>query len=260
MSYFHWNSEREMIHLFGFFGLRWYTLFFLCGFLTAYFLLKKLLHAEGKDNSYVDSLLNYMIFGTLIGARLGHCLFYDPSFYMEHPLQVLAIWEGGLASHGGYLGILVALIIFCRQNKLSFLWLTDRVCIFSVMAGGFIRLGNLFNSEIVGHATSVPWAIVFDKVDQIPRHPAQIYESIGYFSIAGILYAIYRWGYHCRPPHGYILGFGLILSFTFRFFIEFLKENQSAFENQMDLNMGQILSIPFVITGIIILAWTERTE
>lgn len=253
MNYFHWNTDREIVHLFGLLSLRWYSLLFLFGFVLSYFLLKKLLQTEGKDTSYLESLLNYAVAGTLIGARLGHCLFYDPSFYFEHPLQILAIWEGGLASHGGYLGLIVAVVFFCRKNKISFFWLFDRVGIFALMTGGFIRLGNLFNSEMVGHVTNKPWGIIFDKVDQLPRHPTQLYESIGYFTIAGILYAIYRWGYQRHPPGGRILGWGLFISFAFRFFIEFLKENQSLFESNMPINMGQILSIPFVLIGILLI-------
>jgi len=192
-----------------------------------------------------------MIFGTVIGARLGHCLFYNPSYYLSNPIEIFKVWEGGLASHGAAIGILIAVYLFSKKKKnYSFLWIIDRIVIVVALAGTFIRLGNLFNSEIIGKPTDVSWAFIFTAVDDLPRHPTQLYESISYLIIFLILLFIYYKGLE-KDRGGFLFGLFLVLIFTFRFFVEFLKENQSAFERGMILDMGQILSIPFVIAGII---------
>jgi len=192
-----------------------------------------------------------MIFGTVIGARLGHCLFYNPVYYLSNPIEIFKVWEGGLASHGAAIGILVAVYLFSKKKKkYPFLWIIDRIVIVVALAGTFIRLGNLFNSEIIGKPTDVSWAFIFTAIDDLPRHPTQLYESIAYLIIFLILLFIYYKGFE-KNRSGLLFGLFLVLVFTFRFFVEFLKENQSGFEAGMTLNMGQLLSIPFVLIGII---------
>lgn len=245
----HWNVSPEIFSV-GPITLRWYGLMFLAGFSIGYMLMKKVCHWEGKPIEKLDSLLVHLVLGTTIGARLGHCLFYDPGYYLSNPLEILKIWEGGLASHGGGIGVMIALWLFVRKNpEFSLMWLFDRIAIFTVMTGGFIRLGNLFNSEILGKPTGGDWGFVFTRIDQIPRHPAQLYESICYFLIFAFVYRVYL-SFKSKTPPGLLLGMVFAGIFTARFFIEFVKENQSAFENQMTLNMGQLLSVPFVAVGI----------
>ena len=250
MDYIVWDVDRIILQIYGPLAIRWYSLFFLTGFLLGLWAFSSMAKNEGKDpDKYSDSLLFYLIMGTIIGARLGHCLFYQPQYFLSHPLEILKIWEGGLASHGGYLGIIIAVYLFTRKYKeLTFFWVMDRVAILAVMAGGFIRLGNLFNSEIYGKVTNVPWAFIFKKADPFPRHPTQIYESLCFFLASLIAYLFYR--YHKRKPlDGRIFGLCMILGFALRSFVEIFKENQVAFENNMTFNMGQLLSIPFVIIG-----------
>lgn len=250
MDYIVWDINRVILEIYGPLAIRWYSLFFLTGFLIGMWAFTSMARNEGKDpDRYMDTLLFYLILGTIIGARLGHCLFYQTHYYLSNPLKILQIWEGGLASHGGYLGIIIAVYLFTRRFKeLTFFWVMDRVAILAVMTGGFIRLGNLFNSEIYGKITDVPWAFIFKKVDSFPRHPTQIYESLSFFLAALIAYGFYR--YHKRKPlDGRIFGLCMLLGFAFRSFIEIFKENQEAFEDGMLLNMGQLLSVPFVLIG-----------
>jgi len=259
-AYFIWNANKELLHIAGPIGLRWYSLLFVGGFLLGAHFLGLMLRSEGKPDYYRDSLTMNMVLGTIIGARLGHCLFYAPEYYLSHPLEIFQVWEGGLASHGGYLGIWISVWLFTRQHReIPFLWLADRLSILSIMVGGFIRLGNFFNSEIVGKVTDVPWAVIFQQVDDLPRHPTQLYEACGYFTISAILYGIYRMA-HRSPLSGRILGFALILGFGFRFFIERFKENQETFENAMVLNMGQLLSLPCILLGIYFAVGLQRPK
>jgi phosphatidylglycerol:prolipoprotein diacylglycerol transferase len=251
-SYFVWDMNKEIWHIAGAIGLRWYSLMFVGGFLLGTYMFGSFLRKEGKRDDYRDSLLMHLVLGTIIGARLGHCLFYAPGYYLSNPLEICKVWEGGLASHGGYIGIIIAIWLFARKHKeISFLWLLDRLCILSIMVGGLIRIGNFFNSEIVGKVAQVPWAIVFKQVDPLPRHPTQLYEALGYFVISGILYGLYRLA-HRNPVEGRIFGISLIIGMSFRLFIETFKENQEIFENGMVLNMGQLLSIPFILVGVVL--------
>jgi len=253
----HWNVSPEIFSA-GPITLRWYGLMFLAGFSIGYMLMKKVCEWEGKPVEKLDSLLVHLVLGTTIGARLGHCLFYDPGYYLTHPLEILKVWEGGLASHGGGIGVMIAIWLFVRKNpEFSMMWLFDRIAIFTVMTGGFIRLGNLFNSEILGRPTGGDWGVVFQKVDQFPRHPAQVYESICYFLIFAVAYRLYLKTKE-RTPSGLLLGAVFTGIFICRFFIEFIKENQSDFENQMTLNMGQILSLPFIAIGIYLMVRALR--
>ncbi|MGM0613342.1 MAG: prolipoprotein diacylglyceryl transferase [Bacteroidota bacterium] len=254
-SYINWNIDPSLIN-WGGFEIRYYGVLFATGFLLGYFLMQKIFKKEGIPEKELDLLTTVVVIGTIVGARLGHVFFYEPAFYLEHPGEILKIWQGGLASHGGALGILLALIYYTkRSKKKSYLWILDRLVIATALAGGFIRLGNLMNSEIIGIQTSVPWAFIFERIDSIPRHPAQLYEAIGYFIIAAVLYMVYR-KYGAKTPRGRIFSWFFILIFAFRFFVEFLKADQVAKEATMTLNIGQILSIPFVLTGIVLLIYS----
>jgi prolipoprotein diacylglyceryl transferase len=229
--------------------LRWYGLMFLIGFLLGYQGMRKICTWEKKPLEKLDSLLTHIFLGTLIGARLGHCLFYEPGYYLSHPIDIFKIWEGGLASHGGGLGVLFAIWLFSRKNtEFPLMWVFDRVAIFVVLTGGFIRIGNLMNSEIIGRPTDVSWAFVFERVDKLPRHPTQIYESLCYFLIASLGWLTYK-KYKAKLASGRVFGMTIALIFTARFIIEFFKENQEPFEAGLPVNMGQILSLPFILTG-----------
>lgn len=247
-----WNASPEIVNIGGF-SLRYYSLMFIIGFVSMQKYLERLFAKYGQDPQRVSSLITHIMIYMLIGSRLAHCYFYDPQYYLTRPLEVLKIWEGGLASHGGYLGVILAVVIFLRKNKdLSFLWIMDLVAGPSLFVGGLIRIGNLFNSEIIGIPTNVPWAFIFEKVDPIPRHPAMIYESIGYFTIAAILMFMAEKKF-LQWKRGLILSYAIIISFTFRFFIEFLKDEQSTLTQNMFINMGQILSIAFVFFGLFLM-------
>lgn len=257
-DYFIWDVNREIIHLYGPLGIRWYSIFIMLGFVIGYQIFTHMLKLENRPLSIRDSLLYHIVLGTIIGARLGHCLFYAPDHYLNNPLEIIKIWEGGLASHGGFLGVIISLYIFSLKNKdFSFLWLCDRITVCSIFAGGFIRIGNFFNSEIIGRVTDVPWAMIFAKVDSLPRHPSQIYESLGYLSISGILYLIYKKSDY-KPLEGRILGFGFVIAFIFRIAIEQFKENQVTFESSLPMNLGQLLSIPFIILGVLLVAGLQK--
>jgi prolipoprotein diacylglyceryl transferase len=226
---------------------------FMLAFLSGYFIIQWIYKNESKNINRVDQLFVFIFFSTIIGARIGHCFFYDPGYYFSHPLEVLMIWKGGLASHGVAIGILLGLFLYARKNPdLKYLWVVDRVAIVVALAAFFIRLGNLFNSEIIGIPTDVPWAFVFSRVDMLPRHPTQLYEAIAYLIIFSVLLFIYK-KKSGKIPGGFLFGFFLLGLFGFRFFIEFYKENQSAFEEGMILNMGQILSIPLILIGIFLI-------
>ncbi len=237
---------------------RWYGLLFAGSFIVGYLLMEKFLKWEKKDLKFLESLTIYMVVGTVIGARLGHCLFYEPAFYLSHPLEILMIWKGGLASHGAAIGILIALWFAVKKYKnISYIWLLDRIVIVVALAGSFIRLGNFFNSEIYGVQTSMPWAVVFQSVDNVPRHPVQLYEAICYLAIFFFLFFYYKKRKENTRP-GFIFGMFLILVFTARFIIEFWKEHQAAFTLPLGLDMGLVLSIPFIIAGLIIVIWSYR--
>lgn len=259
MNYINWNVDSDLFvipvlnH-----PIKWYGVFWIMGLASSYFVLSKIFSREGKSNDLLDELTIYIVAGTVIGARLGHVIFYDLDYYLSHPLQIFAIWEGGLASHGGGLGIFLAMLLFSRRKKLAFLWLADKIALVVPLTGAFIRLGNLMNSEMIGTVTDLPWAFVFAKMDNMPRHPAQLYEAIFCFALFGLLLSL-----HKRPlftkTNGNLLAVLLIILFTFRFIDEFFKISQSSFEDSMAINMGQILSIPFIVAGLIIL-WINKRK
>lgn len=261
LSFITWGPEPEIFKI-GSFGVRWYSLCWLLAFVVSYFLMLKIFKREGKSQELLDKLTIYIFIGTLVGARLGHCFFYDWAYYKEHFLEIFipfqkinGSWEltgfTGLASHGGAIGILIALWLFSRNTKTNFMWITDRLILVVPIAGAFIRLGNFFNSEMIGNPSNLPWAVIFTHEDQIPRHPAQMYEAIAYVIIFIILWAMYQKNKDPKP--GKLFGIFLILLFGARFIIEYVKIDQVAFEAGMLLNMGQILSIPFILLGIFLL-------
>jgi phosphatidylglycerol---prolipoprotein diacylglyceryl transferase len=252
VSYIYWNVRPELIRL-GPLTVRWYGLFFALLFWLGYLIVRWEFRVENKNDQDLDRLLIYIVIGTVVGARLGHCLLYDPAYYLKHPLEILAIWKGGLASHGGAVGVLTALYFYARRRPdQPYLWLLDRIVVPTALGGCLIRVGNLFNSEILGRPTRVPWAFVFERVDLVPRHPVQLYESAAYLLIFVVLLLLYN-RLRSNTPRGLLLGLFLLSVFTFRFFIEFLKERQAAYAGNLPLSVGQCLSIPFVVVGAILL-------
>jgi prolipoprotein diacylglyceryl transferase len=245
-----WDVNPEIFRI-GSFAVRWYGLLFASSFLFGYVIMDRIFRNENLGQSVLDSLTVYMAVGVIVGARLGHCLFYEPGYYLSHPVEILKIWQGGLASHGAAIGILIALWLFVRKEKKDFTWIIDRIAIVVALSGFLIRMGNLMNSEIYGVETTAPWGFVFLRNGETaPKHPTQIYEGLAYLFIFFLLFGIY-WKKKGEHIQGMLISLILILIFTARFFIEFLKEDQVAFESGMTLNMGQILSIPFLIAGFV---------
>lgn len=256
IAYVYWDVNPDLVHL-GALTIRWYGLFFAILFILGWLIARWQFRVEHKDESSLDKLLVYMVVGTIVGARLGQCIFYDPAYYFHHPLEIPQVWKGGLASHGGAIGILIALYLYSRRRPdQPYLWLLDRIVVPTALGGAIIRIGNLFNSEILGTPTRVPWAFVFERVDSVPRHPVQLYESIFYALVFVVLLRIYN-RLRAQTPRGLLLGLFLVSVFTFRFFIEFLKAHQAAYGHHFPLKVGQWLSVPFVIFGAVLL-WRAR--
>jgi len=248
LAYIIWDVDPDLIRTP--ITVRWYGVLFAGGFFIGYQLLKRIFRQESIPESWLDKVFVYVLVGTVLGARLGHVFFYDWSYYSQYPEEMLSIWQGGLASHGAAVGIIIALWIYSRRvTKKSILWILDRVAIPVALAGVFIRTGNLMNHEIIGLPADVPWAFVFTRVDQIPRHPAQLYEAIIYLISFGLLIWFY-WKTKMKEKPGALFGVFLICIFLTRVFIEFFKENQVAFEDSLSLNMGQMLSVPFALIGL----------
>lgn len=263
LNYILWNPDVEAFHLFGF-SVRWYSLCWLIGLVLAYFIVQRLYKQQKIKDELFDPLFLYCFFGILLGARLGHCLFYQPEYYLtswQHFIEMIVpihflpaggwkfVGYEGLASHGGTIGLIVALYLYYRRTRLNLWQVLDNIAIATPITACFIRLGNLMNSEIIGKATDVPWAFIFERVDKMPRHPGQLYEAIAYF----VFFFVGLWLYRKHPQRvgtGFFFGLCLTLIFTFRFFIEYTKDIQVDFESGMPLNMGQILSLPFIAIGI----------
>ena len=267
--YINWNPSLTTI-----FGMRWYGLCWLLGLLGAYLIVKRLYKQQGIKAELFEPLFFYCFFGILIGARLGHCLFYQPDYYLtsfshfvEMILPIHFLPDGGwkftgyegLASHGGTLGLMIALWIYVRKTKVGIWTVLDNVAIATPIAAFFIRIGNLMNSEIIGKVTDVPWAFVFERVDMMPRHPGQLYEAIAYAILLFIGFVVYK-KYPQRVGTGFYFGLCLTYIFTARFFIEYTKEIQEEFEASLPLDMGQLLSIPFVIIGIVCMLRYKRNQ
>ena len=264
-----WTVDPVIVELFGF-ELRYYGILFVIGLISSMWFLSKLFEFEEISKEHLDALALYAFLGIVAGARLGHCLFYDPSYYLSHPLEMLlpVQWNSdgvqftgylGLASHGGVIGLIIAIYLYAKNKGIEFLQILDLVAVVAPLAGCFIRLGNLMNHEIIGKPSDLPWSFAFEEVDSIPRHPAQLYEAICYLIIFIVLWNMFRRGFFQRP-HGRYLGTCLIMVFTARFAIEFLKERQVSFEDSMFLDMGQLLSIPFVVLGCFLLFRSTQRE
>ena len=258
-----WNPDPELFNLFGSFPIRYYGLLWVIGIILACIIVQRQYRDRKISEDKFTPLFFYCVIGITLGARLGHCIFYDWSYYQNHLIEmILPIkqfpnegwkWIGyrGLASHGGTLGLIIALWLYCRKTKMHYMDVLDMITVATPICACFIRLANFINSEIIGKPTDMPWAFVFEQIDMLPRHPAQLYEAIAYFIFfLGMIY-LYKKSDHGQKLHrGFFFGLCLTEIFVFRFFVEFLKENQVDFENTMTLNMGQWLSIPFVIIGI----------
>lgn len=259
IQFINWNHDGSIIDL-GFYDLRWYSLLFAMGFVLSFILIKRQFKIEQVSEEKLDILFIYIVVATVLGARLGHCLFYEFDYYSRHPIEILLPFRffpefeltgfRGLASHGGAIGILIAVLIYSKTQKMNALWVLDKLALVIPLAAGCIRVGNLFNSEMIGNPTDVPWAFVFENVDSLPRHPGQLYEAIAYFSIFLFLNLI---SMNVKRENGFMFGLFLVLMFSARFFLEFFKINQVSFESSMALNMGQILSLPFIIVGFILM-------
>ena len=248
-----WPFQPEIFSFFGI-TLRWYGMLFAAAFVLGYYFTRKELLQENFSEKSIDLWLVYMLIGAILGARLGHCFFYEPEYFLSHPIEIFKTWNGGLASHGGAIGILIALGIYAWRQKINYLWTLDTIASVTALGGMFIRIGNLMNSEIIGKASDMPWAFIFPNVDQTPRHPAQLYEAIGYFLIFLFLRYLHK-KYQKNEPNGFRISWFLVLVFGIRIFIEFFKEPQESFEANMFMNMGQWLSVPFVLIGSIILVF-----
>ncbi len=246
-----WNVDPEFFSI-GALTVRWYGLLFASAFFFGYLILSRYFKNDNLKLELLDKLTLYMALAVIIGARLGHCLFYEPAYYLANPLEILMIWRGGLSGHGAAVTILIVLYVFARKINKPYLWIIDRIVVIIALGGFFIRMGNLMNSEIYGIETSLPWGFIFvNRGEIMPKHPTQIYEALSYLAIFFLLNSLY-WKKHIREKQGYIFGVFLTLLFSVRFLIEFIKEPQVPFEETMALNMGQLLSLPLIIAGIII--------
>ncbi len=250
--------------------IRWYGMMFAIGFIFGVWLISKMFKHEGEKSSWAATLFIYVVICTIVGARLGHVFFYAwDEYYSKHLLDIFKIWEGGLASHGGAIGIIIGLFIYSKYvTKRNVLWACDRLVVPTAFVGGLIRLGNLFNHEIYGHATNLPWGFRFIEnlnewmngaapIFSQPSHPTQIYEALSYFAIFALLMYLY-WKRNEEERQGLLSGIFFIGVFGMRFLIEFIKNPQEDFEAAMTLNMGQWLSIPFILLGVILIAWAMK--
>lgn len=268
LMFVHWHVSpilfriSENFPLIGGFTLRWYSLLFVSGFILGWFIFRWFFRREKITEDLLDPLLYTLLLGTIVGARLGHCLFYQPDYYLgswEGFWEIFMPWKGGLASHGGTIALLFCMWWFGRhygkKHGFDFVWMLDHLCIAVAFAGAFIRLGNLFNSEIYGNVTSLPWGFIFDlRGETEPKHPTQIYEALSYFILGIWLILLYKYRLD-KTYRGTFIGIFFIVCFGMRFLIEFIKEPQVSFEETMALNMGQLLSIPFILLGVFFLAY-----
>ena len=262
----HWHVDPILFHI-GSLEIRWYGLLFVSGFVIGWYLFKWFFTREKVNTKLMDPLLYTLLIATIVGARLGHCIFYQPDYYFgswQGFWEIFMPWKGGLASHGGAIALLLAMWWFARhygkKNDFDFLWIMDRLCIAVAFAGCMIRLGNLFNSEIYGDVTTLPWGFIFDlRGETEPKHPTQLYEAFSYLLLGLIMVWIYK-NKLDKVYRGFFFGFFLLGCFGSRFLIEFIKEPQVEFEKTMLLDMGQLLSIPFIIAGIALLVWSYKAK
>lgn len=248
-----WDVNPALFHL-GSFEIRYYGVLWAVALGISAYIFHHIMIREGLSDKTFDSVFWFGVISTVLGSRLGHCLFYDPGYYLTHPVEILDIRQGGMASHGAAVGLLIGLWLFSWKNKLPYIWSLDRISIVVAISGVAVRLGNLMNSEIYGTVTSLPWGFIFVRDGEtLPKHPTQIYEALCYL----VLFVILLWMYYkkdlARRRPGVMFGFFLIILFGTRFLIEFIKNPQVDFEQHMVLNMGQLLSIPFIVAGVVIL-------
>ena len=257
----HWNVNPEIFSI-GNFGIRWYSILFVSGFIIGWYLFRWFFRREGVSEKLLDPLLYTLLIATIVGARLGHCCFYQPDYYFGSWAgfwEIFMPWKGGLASHGGAIALLLGMwwfsVHYGKKNDFDFLWIMDRLVITVAFAGCLIRLGNLFNSEIYGDVTTLPWGFIYElRGETEPKHPTQIYESMSYLILGLVLLWFYARKLD-KVHRGFFFGLFLVGCFGMRFLIEFIKEPQVAFENNMALNMGQLLSIPFIVAGVALLVY-----
>ena len=270
LFYINWDFDPEIVNILGF-PLKYYGLLFACGFIISMRVLKKIFKTENLNDNAYEALFIYGILGIFVGARLGHCLFYDFDYYSKNLLEIILpikktlnggykfIGYAGLASHGGTIGLIFSLYLYSRKYKIQYLKVLDLIALVAPIGATFIRLANLMNSEMIGNPTKMPWAFIFKKIDNIPRHPAQLYEAISYLIIFLIVFTIYKTK-KIKLGEGFYFGLVITLIFLMRILIEFVKINQVQFEEGMQLNMGQILSVPFIIIGIYFIFYNLRNK
>ncbi len=250
LNFIHWNVNPEIFQL-GPFSVRWYGLLFASGFLIGYYIGERMLKSENVSQQWIDSAFFYIIIATVVGARLGHVFFYGWDYYSQNPGEILKVWHGGLSSHGGTIGIFVAIYVYSKRvTKRSMFWILDRIVVPTALVAAFIRMGNLMNSEIYGIETTLPWGFIFERNGEtVAKHPTQLYEAFSYL-ITFVVITFMYWKTRAKNKEGLIFGVFFMFIFGSRFLIEFIKEDQEAFEAGMALNMGQWLSIPFVLFGL----------
>lgn len=268
--YINWDFDPEIVNILGF-PIKYYGLLFACGLIISMRVLKKIFKTENLNDNAYEALFIYGILGIFVGARLGHCLFYDFDYYSKNLLEIILpikktlnggykfIGYAGLASHGGTIGLIFSLYLFSKKYKIQYLKVLDLIALVAPIGATFIRLANLMNSEMIGNPTNMPWAFIFKKIDNIPRHPAQLYEAISYLIIFLVVYTIYKTK-NIKLGGGFYFGLVITLIFLMRILIEFVKINQVKFEDKMQLNMGQILSVPFIIIGIYFIFYNLRNK
>ena len=261
-----WHVDPAILHIGGF-ELRWYSILFVSGFILGWFIFSWFCDREKVDKKVLDPLLYTLLICTIVGARLGHCLFYQPDYYLgswQGFWEIFMPWKGGLASHGGTIALILGMWWFARhygrKHDFDFVWLLDHLAIAVAFAGAFIRFGNLFNSEIYGIETSLPWGFIFElRGETVPKHPTQLYEGFTYLILGFALVALYK-NRLDKMYRGEFIGIFLLVCFGSRFLIEFIKEPQVDFEKVMTLNMGQLLSIPFILLGVFFLVWAFKKK
>ena len=253
-----WNFDPVFFRI-GSVEIRYYGVMWAVAFAISMWLFINFVKREGYPDKVFDSIFWFGTLSTIIGARLGHCLFSETDYYLSNPVQILNIRQGGLASHGAAIGLLVGLWLFSRRNRMPYLWSLDRIMVAVAISGVFVRLGNLFNSEIYGIETASPWGFVFLRAGEtVPKHPTQIYEALCYLATFFVLLWLYYGRDLARRRPGFMFGLGVFLIFVSRFFIEYIKNPQEEFELNMSLLMGQWLSIPFILLGIVMMVWALR--
>lgn len=251
MEFMRWNVSPILISFAGI-QIHWYGAIFATAVLTGFYVMKWVYIKESRDAETLDTLLFYMVVGIVVGARLGHCLFYNPGYYLADPIKILAIWQGGLASHGAGVGIMLAVYVFNKKYDVGYMWLLDRLTLPAALSGVFIRTANFVNSEILGAPTNFPLGVIFSKVDNIPRHPVQLYEAFAYLCLFIVLLSLYRFT-RLKESSGFLFGFYLCLMFIARFSLEFFKEPQAAYLGDSLITVGQMLSLPFFALGVFLM-------